>query len=67
MICNSQGGSQSTYLVQRAVDGDHITLADHIADLWHIPAVKALFKGSWQLLVICVQQLLAVKALRTHA
>ena len=50
--------------VQRAVDGDNITLAQHVLQLFHTPAANLLLDIGLQGLVVIVQQLLAVKRLQ---
>ena len=53
-----------TYLVKGSVDGDDVTLLDHLCNIWHVPAVQRLLQLGRQLLVVSVQQLPAVKPLQ---
>lgn len=52
-------------LVQWAVDGDNITLAQHLLEIIHASASNLLLKFWLKRLVIKVQQLLAVKSLES--
>jgi hypothetical protein len=52
-------------LVERAVDGNNITLCKHLLQAVHSPAANLLLNISLQRLVVKVQQLLAVESLKS--
>jgi hypothetical protein len=52
-------------LVQRAVDGDHVTLGEHLLEILDTAAANLLLDLGLQRLVVIVKKLLAVEGLQT--
>ena len=55
----------SSLLVQRAVDGDYVTLGQHLLQIIHTSAPNLLLNFGFKRLVIEIQQLLAVEGLQS--